>query len=154
MSDLKRTPSNKQPTDYPAAAEVLSNRRDFLSLVGKAALLAVPLFGATRCMGAAMPDPIEPGPDTLDAVTDSGEFPPLPGAQRPPDTLSQDVPEDAPPMPGDDAVAPVDVEDEFPPLPGEAPSLDVIEAQDVEGEFPPLAGDPVMPDMISSPDSE
>ncbi len=60
MSDLKRRPSNKQRPDYPAADEVLRNRREFLAIAAKViAVAAVPVFAAS-CMGAADPRPAEP----------------------------------------------------------------------------------------------
>jgi len=167
MSDLKRRPSNKQTPEYPAAKEVLRNRREFMALVAKVvAVAAVPGFTA-GCMGVA-PDrmPVEPGPDTVEDV--EGEFPELLGDMPAPDTCTlQDVEDEFPPLAGEpimpDTIKPHDVKDiegEFPPLAGDEPMpdtidpADVVEAQDVEDEFPPLAGGIRMPDAVHGPDTE
>jgi len=130
MTDLKRKPSSKPQPDYPAADEILRNRREFLALAGKiAAVAAVPAF-ATACMGIAPdPEPVDPGVDTIDDV--EGEFPQLRGD-----------------MPAPDAFQFEDVEDEFPPLAGEPIMPDTIspkDVKDIEDEFPPLSGDEARP---------
>ena len=160
MTDLKRTPSSLEAPEYPAAEEVLRNRREFLAMTAKIlAVAAVPVFTA-GCMGIA-PDRMPADPDTIEDL--GGEFPPTPGDQAPPDTVS-DVEDEFPPLAGDprmpDAIQPADVkdvEDEFPPLAGEQVMPDTIQpadVKDVEDEFPPLAGGIRMPDAVHGPDAE
>ena len=166
MSDLKRRPSSKETPDYPAAKEVLRNRREFLAMTAKIlAVAAVPNFAAA-CMGALDAEPVEPGPDTIADV--EGEFPELLGDMPAPDTIGpHDVEGEFPPLAGEpimpDTIQPQDVkdiEDEFPPLAGDeampdtVDPVDVVEAQDIEDEFPPLAGGIRMPDAVHGPDTE
>ena len=137
MSDLKRTPARAGPVEYPAAIEALRDRRGFLALLGRAALVAaVPNFAAA-CMGALDPEPVNPGADTFEDV--EGEFPYLSGDQPAPDTIDKID----------------DVEDEFPPLAGEPIMPDTIQphdVKDIEDEFPPLAGGIRMPDAVHGDD--
>ncbi len=169
MSDLKRTPSAQETPQYPAAKEVLRNRREFMAMAAKiVAVAAVPNFAAA-CMGAAEAEPVEPKADTVEDV--EGEFPELLGDMPAPDTCTlQDVEDEFPPLAGEpimpdtiqpqDVIHPQDVEGEFPPLAGDEPMpdtidpADIIEAQDVEDEFPPLAGGIRMPDAVHGPDTE
>ncbi|MFH1531249.1 MAG: hypothetical protein ABIK09_11035 [Pseudomonadota bacterium] len=166
MSDLKRAPGRSTPVEYPAAEEVLRNRREFLAMTAKIlAVASVPAFAAS-CMGIA-PDRAPADPDTVGDV--EAEFPPLAGDQAPPDTVDGlgDVEDEFPPLAGEpimpDTIQPQDVkdiEDEFPPLAGDqalpdtVEPADVVEATDVEDEFPPLAGGIRMPDAVHGPDTE
>ncbi len=163
MSDLKRRASTTVAPGYPAAEEILRNRREFLAMTAKIlAVAAVPAFTA-GCMGIA-PDPEPVDPDTIEDV--GGEFPPLAGDQAPPDTI-EDIGDEFPPLAGEpvmpDTIQPQDVKDvegEFPPLSGDeampdtVDPVDVVEATDIEDEFPPLAGGNRMPDAVHGPDTE
>ena len=159
MSDLKRRPSRKTTPGYPAADEVMRQRREFLALVAKGAL-GVGVLGVFGCDAAKEPYELAgllKAPDVVEDV--EGEFPQLLGDMPAPDTCTlQDVEGEFPPLAGEpimpDVVKLEDVEPEFPPLSGDEMMPDTIQAEDVEDEFPPLAGGIRMPDAVHTPDTE
>ncbi len=118
---------------YPSADEVLSRRREFMSVFGKLVIGAalISSCGPPLRLGGKMmpsgeiraPDPVPPDPGTPPPVGCEGDCIPVPGEAPPPD----------PPVPG--GIRPPD-----PPLPGKTA------VPDPPPDHPPLDGDIDVPE--------